>query len=225
VSEGSNGSEEWPRGAGCVCLDAMVLIHFNRCDLLSTLGNWFAPSAFTTEFIAQQEIGGPALKRHHENRKILDCSWLRSVPVVDPKDLALVADLRRLWGSQDTEDMGEAEVVALSRRYGWTAILDDDVGRTAAEQHGVPRVYMLTMMIAAAAHDLLTPKEAWAMHCTIESERRRAILTVEEVHRPAFLAAIDLFRRYHERIGSPKWPRLLAAPKLDGIVLYARKHH
>ena len=210
-------------GPGFVCLDAMVPIHFNRVGRLEVLGDWFGPRVFTANVIIEQELRG-ALARRPENKAILDCAWLLSVPVDEIEDIELVASLRRRWGSKDNQDRGEAEVVALCRRYGWTAIMDDDVGREAAKEHGVHRVYMLTVMLAAASCGLVSPLEAWKLHCSIERERRRAVLTAEEVHRPVFIKCVEHFSRVGAKVGNLPWPGILAVKGLDDIVIWTRKN-
>lgn len=210
-------------GPGFVCLDAMVPIHFNRVGRLEILGDWFGPRVFTSNVIVEQEIRG-ALARHPENKAILDSDWLQSVPVDEIEDIELVASLRRRWGSRDDQDRGEAEVVALCRRNGWTAIMDDDVGREAAKEHGVPCVYMLTVMLAAASCGLVSPPEAWKLHCSIERERRRAVLTPDDVHRPVFMKCVEHFSRVGSKLGNPPWPEILAVKGLDDIVIWTRKN-
>jgi predicted nucleic acid-binding protein len=210
-------------GPGFVCLDAMVLIHFNRVSRLEVLAELFGPIVFTANVIMEQELRGK-LRRHPENKAILDSDWLVSVPVDEIEDIQLVASLRGRWGSKDDQDRGEAEVVALCRRYGWTAVTDDDVGRKAATDHGVPRVYMLTVMLAAASCGRVTSAEAWKLHCSIERERRRAVLSPDEVHRPVFMKCVEHFSRVGAKVGNPPWPEILAVKGLDDIVIWTRKN-
>jgi predicted nucleic acid-binding protein len=201
----------------------MVPIHFNRVGRLEVLTEWFGPRVFTANVIMEQELRG-ALGRHPENQAIVEADWLQSVPVDEFEDIELVASLRRRWGSRDDRDRGEAEVIALCRRYGWTAIMDDDVGRSAAREYGVPRVYMLTIMLAAASCGLINPAEAWKLHCSIERERRRAVLTPEEVHKPVFMKCVDQLSRVNARQGNPRWPAILAVNGLDDIVIWTRRN-
>jgi predicted nucleic acid-binding protein len=208
-------------GTGFVCLDAMVPIHFNRVGRLEVLGEWFGPRVFTANVIMEQEIRG-ALDRHPENNAILSSEWLVSVPVDESEDIKVVASLRRRWGSRDDRDRGEAEVIALCRRHGWTAIMDDEVGREAAKQHGAARVYMLTTMLAAASCGLVTAAEAWKLHRAIERERRRAILTADECHKPVFMKCVENITRAGEKRGTSQWPEILALRGLDDVVLWTR---
>jgi predicted nucleic acid-binding protein len=210
-------------GPDFVCLDAMVPIHFNRVRHLELLGDWFGPRVFTANVIMEEEIRG-ALARHPENLAIVDSGWLVSVPVDKIEDIALVASLRRRWGSKDDKDRGEAEVIALCKRYGWTAIMDDDVGRSAAKEYGVPCVYMLTTMIAAASCGLIAKQEAWKLHCSIEQERRRAMLTAQDCHKPVFMECIERFARVGEKRGNLHWPEILAMKGLDDVVIWTRNN-
>ena len=212
-----------PAGPGFICLDSMVLIHFNRVGRLEVLCEWFGPLVFTAHAVLELELGA-AVRRHPENKAILEADWLKPVPVDEVEDIKLVADLRQRWGSRDDGDRGEAEIIALCGRHGWTAIMDDDVGRTAAKEHGVARVYMLTAMIAAASHGLVTPEEAWRLHCSIEAERRRAILSAGDAHKPVFMACVSHFRRLTEKRGGPPWPEMLAVKGLDDLVVWVRKN-
>jgi predicted nucleic acid-binding protein len=210
-------------GPGFVCLDAMVPIHFNRVGHLELLGNWFGPRVFTANVIMEEEIRG-ALDRHPANRAILDSDWLVSVPVDVIEDIALVASLRRRWGSKDYKDRGEAEVVALCRRYGWTAIMDDEVGRKAAKDNRVPCVYMLTAIVAAASCDLITRQEAWSLHCSIARAQKGSMLTAQDCHRPVFMDCVDRFVRIGEKRGNPRWPGILASKGLDDVIIWTRNY-
>lgn len=212
-----------PTGPGFVCLDAMVLIHFNRVGRLKVLRDWLGPRVFTANVITEQELRR-GLPRHPENRAILDSEWLFPVPVDEMEDIALVASLRRRWGSKDDQDRGEAEVVALCARYGWTAIMDDEVGRKAAKEHTVPCVYMLTTVLAAASCGLITPAEAWRLHCSIERERKRAVLSAGESHRPVFMKCVEQFTRVGEKLGDRRWPEILAMKGLDDLVIWTRRN-
>ncbi len=178
---------------------------------------------FTANVIVEQELRG-TLDRHPENKAILDSKWLSSVPVDDIEDIQLVAHLRRRWGSKDDRDRGEAEVIALCRRYGWTAVMDDEVGRKAAKEYGVPRVYILTTILAAASCGLVSPEEAWKLHCSIERERRRAVLSAGESHKPVFMKCIEHFTRVGEKLGDRCWPDILAQSGLDDLVIWTRRN-
>ena len=210
------------QGTGFVCVDAMVPIHFNRIGRLELLGEWFGPRVFTANVVLEEEIKG-TVDRHPENQAIVEAEWLFSVPVDEIDDIALVASLRKRWGSKDDKDRGEAELIALCRRYGWTAIMDDEVGRKAARDCGVTRAYMVTTVIAAASAGLIHPQEAWKLHCSIESGQHGAILTSDECHKPVFMQCVERFVQISEKRGNPLWPAILATKGLDDVVIATRR--
>jgi hypothetical protein len=85
-------------------------------------------------------------------------------------------------------------------------------------------VYMLTTMVAAASCGLVPSAEAWKLHCSIERERRRAVLSADEVHRPVFMKCIEHFTRVGAKVGNPPWPEILAVKGLDDIVTWTRRN-
>jgi predicted nucleic acid-binding protein len=191
---------------------------------LDALQDWF-PTAFAPAAVYKLELEDHA-SSHRAAREIINAGWLTQVDVEDPEDLAHIAYLREeRWKSGPTEDRGEAEVVVACRRYGWTAIMEDEEGRRAAGEDGVPCAYMLEILLAAAAQGMLTRAEAWGLHCELERERRRAILMPDEVHRAAFDASIASFRKIWLNRGEPDWPKLLATPKLTDVIKVERRRN
>lgn len=223
MNEPTSDKAAQPTGPGFVCLDSMVLIHFNRAGCLDVLGSWFGPRAFTAQVVTEVELRDSA-GRHPENAAILSAEWLEPVAVDDIEDIRLVAELRRRWGSSGNKDRGEADIIALCRRHGWTAITDDEVGRKAAGECGVSRVYMLTAIIAAASSGLIAPTEAWNLHCSIERRRRMAVLSPDDAHKPVFMACINQLKKVDERQGNPEWPMILAVHGLDDVVVRTRRN-
>jgi predicted nucleic acid-binding protein len=211
-----------PTGPGFVCFDAGPLMKFHRHGHLGTLGEWF-PRAFTADVIVQEELlGEKALRKYPDNHEIADAPWLEAAEVTDQEGHKIVRDLRRLWGSQPDRDRGEAEVVALCNRYRWTAIMGDNQGRAAAKENGKFNVVnSLTLIIAAAAHDLITEKAAWGMHRDLHAEESTA-LTVQNVHRPAFQRSVQHLARVTRKDGYRGWPWLLEGRALDGVPRYWR---
>lgn len=218
------------RGIDYPCFDSTQLIAFNAANALHLLGDWF-PRSFTPNVVIEEEIRSH-LAKHPEGQRIIDATWLEAVAVESERGLELVRFLREdLWKSPPGRDHGEAEVLALCREYGWVAILDDDQARKAATRKDieVPSVMLLTVIIAAAAHELIAPKEAWKLHSAIDKERSAkkglgsfSYLKGDAVHRPAFMSSVSEFRRIHKKAGEPAWPRLLATPSLDGVVRVVR---
>lgn len=159
-------------GASYVCFDSTALIAFNSVEQLDILGEWF-PKAFAPNVVLAEEIGAH-LDEHPEGQRILDANWLHEASVEDADGIALVAYLLdERWGSSSGKDRGEAEVIALCRRYGWVAVLDDAEGIRAAKDHGVASVSFLSVIIAAAAQDMIQRRDAWNLHVLIDEERRR----------------------------------------------------
>jgi predicted nucleic acid-binding protein len=211
-----------PQGSAWVCFDTTALIHFNAIGELDRLGGWFG-RAFAPAVVIDQEIG--AQRRHHpENQKILDCSWLEKVDVTEPEDLKDVAEIHRRFGRAAGQDRGEAEVVVLCARQRWTGIIDDSSGQVAARDYGAPYCSILTMILAAAGHELISAKEAWTMHCALERSRGpgRSALRAEAVHRAPFHTCVQLFATI-ARKRRLDWPHILAIPGADGLVVRTRK--
>jgi predicted nucleic acid-binding protein len=217
------------RGPDFVCLDATQLIAFNEAGELATLGAWF-PRAFTPEVVFEEEIR-PHLARYPQAQQILNAPWLEAVPVESGQGLQLVANLLTRWKSPPERDRGEAEVIALCRDYGWTAILDDDQGRVAArgKNISVPSAMMLTVILAASAYELIKPRDAWRLHVAVDEARKRAgagsfsYLTSSDTHRPAFMDCVNAFRHIREQQGNPNWPQILATRGLDETIRIVRR--
>jgi predicted nucleic acid-binding protein len=212
---------ELPQGSASVCFDTTALIHFNAIGDLDRLGQWFG-RAFVPAVVIEQEIGAQ-LRRHPENQRILDCSWLEKVAVTEPEDLRDVAEIHRRFGRAAGQDRGEAEVVVLCARARWTGIIDDSTGQVAARDYGAPHCSILTMILAAAGHELISANDAWTMHSALEKSRGpgRSALRAEAVHRPAFRACVQRFAAIARR-RRLDWPHILAIPGADGLVIRTR---
>lgn len=211
------------RGAGYVCFDSTALLYFNKTGHLDLLEAWF-PKAFAPTAVIDAEFG-EHIDRYPESKRIVEASWLEAVPVESDDGLKLVAYLRdERWKSAPNKDRGEAEVIALCVDYGWTAIMDDDQGRVAARDSKVPTATILTMVIAASAQGLISPTDAWKLHCEIVVARGGfTILSADKVHRPVFMNSIEAVRKIWRDEGEPAWPLLLAWKRgLDNVILAVR---
>lgn len=210
-----------PTGSAWVCFDTTALIHFNAIGELDTLGAWF-PRAFAPSVVIEEEIRRH-LKTYPKNQAILDASWLEAVSITEPSTLQDVANIHRRYGRQAGQDRGEAEVVALCASQQWTAIIDDTNGQKAARDYKAPHCSILTMILAAAGHDLIDAKQAWKMHADLEKSRGsgRSALTANAVHRPPFNACIQKFARIVKQ-RELDWPHILANPGADGLVIRIR---
>ena len=109
--------------------DASVLIDLVSGRRLANLRELFGTVAVPALVCAEIER---VVSKFPVNKGILDAAWLLRVAADDPDDLTLIADLHRTWRSAPPDNAGEAELVALSRRYGWIALLEDGQGREGA---------------------------------------------------------------------------------------------
>ncbi len=210
-----------PTGSGSVCFDTTALIHFNAIGELDMLGEWF-PRAFAPAVVIEEEIRDH-LGKYPKNQAVLDASWLEKVDVTEPDDLHDVAEIHARFGRAASQDRGEAEVVVLCARHRWTGIIDDTSGQVAARDYDAPHCSILTMILAAAAHRLISREQAWKLHCDLTASREGAFsaLTAQTVHRPPFQACIKRFTAIVEA-RSLTWPHILATPSLDGLVVRIR---
>lgn len=162
-----------------------------------------------------------SLVRFPRNAEILKLPWLRAIPVEDDDDVQFVIGLRKVWGSARGRDHGEAEVVALCRRYGWTAILDDSRGRDAAYRNSVPYVSSTGLLVAGAAFHRDDIAEVWDLHQRMVSPMSRPTLPGTEDFRPAFQAALMAVRKIVGGMEGGQWPHVLADPRIDKLVARA----
>jgi predicted nucleic acid-binding protein len=188
------------QGAGFVCFDTTALLAFARVGAVDLLGEWF-PQAFVPNVVMEEEIAAH-VSRYPENQAIVDANWLSVIAVEEDDDLKLVAYLlEERWASEDDKDRGEAEVIALCRRNGWLAILDDSEGRRAAADEGVRHISFLGVIVGAAAQAKLNPNDAWELHVKIDEARKGSglgsfsFLTSDPSMKPIFLDAINDVRR------------------------------
>jgi hypothetical protein len=206
-----------PRGSSVVCLDAMILIGYADADLIDVLGTLFATEgvdACTSAWLYENEIEQPATK-YPNNKRILSAGWLKTAPVHD-EDIVYVQNLLDAWGSELGRDRGEAEVVALCTRHGWTGVTDDGMAHGVPELHAQHRPFNPTMvhgaalLAAAAAENLITLEEAWAAHQALEARYDvPPLLPVDDDYAPALSLAVDLIRAKRNSLGQPNWPILL----------------
>lgn len=210
-------TDEIQRGAAQVCFDATPLILFADAGVLSTLTTWFGPLAYTAAVVTEVELK-KNLEGHPQNREILKLPWLHSVPLEEDDDLRFVADLRRLWGSKTGRDHGEAEVVALGRRFGWTVVIDDRAGRDAARSNGVPCVSTAGMIAASVAGVYESVEQAWQLYSQVSANHDRPIFPVRDEYRSAFEATTNGIKRIAEQMPDQIWPHLLADQRIDALL-------
>ncbi len=193
--------------------DASVLIDLVAGRRLLNLKELFGEVAVPALVHTEIERG---LGSHPINQGILRADYLLKVAADDPEDLQLMADFHLLWSSAGTDNAGEAELVVLSRRHGWIALLEDRQGREAAKREGVYPVRMTTCAAAAAACDVMTLERAWGLHCGYHRNRTRPLpIGITPADRPRFERAVEIVRRLHARQGAPPWPEMLRGSSLD----------
>ncbi len=201
--------------------DASVLIDLVTGGRLQNLKELFGEVAVPALVCAEIARG---LGAYQVNQGILRADYLRKVAAGDPDDLQLMSDLHHLWGSAPPDNAGEAELVVLSRRYGWIALLEDGKGREAARREGVYPVRLTTCAVTAAACGVMTVDRAWGLHHGYHRRRtRRLPIGTTPADRGRFDRAVDIVARLHGRLGSPPWPEILNHPKpkpgeLDDLV-------
>jgi hypothetical protein len=208
-----------PTGPEHLCLDAMVLIGWNNAGCLELLGNLVGP-AFTADVIVQLEIKS-GLTRYPQNQAILDASWLTEAPVRD-EDAQMVSDLTSLWGSGPRDDMGEAEIVALAQRHGWTAITDDKKGRGALEFRGLEYAYGASLLICAAACEEqgLDAASAWDINRAVEPGDAPHLGEEAKFHK-----CVDFAKKIREHRDISDWKELVRCPYVDYAIDRADGRH
>jgi predicted nucleic acid-binding protein len=213
--------DQHPAGSGFVCFDATALITFLDNGYLPTLAEWFADGACAPAAVLDLELKkNPHAER--KNRDILNATWLHMVTVDDPVDVKNVADLLLRWESKPGKDKGEAEVVTLCKRFGWTALLEDKTGRRAAEDYKLSYVYWVSLIIGACSAGLISEKDAWAMHQVLANADGGGGLSGNDVHKRPFLESIKVVSKVAARLGDPEWPCILGDAPIDRIVRKAR---
>jgi predicted nucleic acid-binding protein len=209
-----------PRGLGHVCFDASPLIHFADAGELAWLGTWFQPRAFTAEVVTAIEL--PKGKGKYAGvDEILVLPWLQSVQVEREEDVRFVARLLALWGSDPGRDHGEAEVVAICRRHGWTAIMDDRRGRDAATRERVGWATTSTMIVAAAAATHASVDELWDVYKRVLGRLERPAIPTTDNYLSAFKKAVRGIQRIINASDDDPWPNVLANPQLEKLVTCA----
>jgi predicted nucleic acid-binding protein len=182
-------SDGLPSGREHLCFDSTPLMAFAKAGDLDLLGSWFG-HGYAPRVVIEDEVGN-WVHKYPQNQDILDADWLECVRVDIAEDIVEVERVRRDYlGNDPGKDHGEAEVIVLCQRYGWTAALDDGEGRryAARSEVQVPSTMMLTIIIAAAAEGLISPSDAWRVHADVDAARLggRSYLTGQPVHRPAW---------------------------------------
>lgn len=212
-----------------LCLDATPLIHFNNEGHLETLATLVGDPTFTPQYILDQEIRAPmqtGAGLFRKNSAILAAPWLFGASLDDEAGVERVARLKRRLGGSPRENLGEAHVLALAERHGWTVVMEDEGGRLAAADAGdgpvVPTVYIVTLLAVGAGFGVISAAEAWAVHKAIEDERRRSILRTEKADKRIFDRCVGIFAKLDGK--AEPWPEVLARGRtLDDLIVLERR--
>jgi hypothetical protein len=216
------------QGADHLCLDATPLLHFNNHGFLDSLGQLAGNPTFTPQHILDIEVRAPMQRdpRYRKNHTILKAEWLKGAAFDDVDGLKRIAALKRRLGGAPLENMGEVHAIALAERYGWTLVMEDEGGRLAANDPKdgpvVPTVYMVTFLAVAAGFGQIETDEAWRIHQTIETVRRRSILL--PAHRDVFKSSAETFAKLKGKV--ERWPNVLSRGRtLDDLIILERRRH
>lgn len=206
-----------------LCLDTTALIHFEAAEALPTLelictqgGDAHVPLSVVGEW--HGHTSDPA-------GHVAGFPWLRIVRADDPADLRVVADLAGRYATPPGRDIGEMDVVAVSKRLGYTALMEDGVGCKQADDHGVPHVAIVTLLACSVAYGLIEHRAAWRTHEAVEQTREpfHSILIADRDGRRGFSAAVMALRAYKQRCGDPPLPVFAARGGIDGVLLAAAR--
>jgi hypothetical protein len=186
-----------------LCLDTTALIHFEAADALPILelmctqnGTAFVPVSVVGEWRGHTEDAAGHVAGH---------PWLKVVRADDAADLRIVADLSRHYPTPPDKNQGEMDVVAVSKRLGYVALMEDGVGCKQADDHGVPHLAVVTLLACCVAYRLIEHKLAWRTHVAIEQTRGQfhSILIADRDGKRGFAAAVFALRQLKQAGGDP----------------------
>lgn len=191
--------------AGELCTDTTALIHFEAAGKLGVLKDLCCAcgDAHTTAVVVGEwhphEVDPAGHVRGHP--------WLRVLEANHPDDLLVIKDLARRYPTPPDKNQGEMDVVAVSKRYGMTALMEDGLGCKQANDHGVPHIAAVTLLAAGVAFGRLEQREAWRVHKAVEATRGtfHSILIADKDGRRGFAGAVAAFKRTrqsHADLGS-----------------------
>lgn len=205
-----------------LCLDTTALIHFEAADRLDTLEQVCTQGAGPRVPISV--VGEWHGHEVDHAGRVAGHSWLEVVRADHPQDLRIVADLAKRYPTPPDKNIGEMDVVAVSKRLGCTALMEDGVGCKQAQDHAVPHLAIVTLLACAVVYDVLPHREAWSTHVAVEGTRgtHHSILIADRDGRRGFAAAVMALKHLKARQGDP--PLLdFAGRGLDGVLLAAAR--
>lgn len=150
------------------------------------------------------------------NSMILAADWLVPVRAEAAEDLEFIADLHRSLGSDPPKNAGEAELIALSRRHDWVALIEDHA-RQVAIREGVHVIRLTTLAATAAACEAVPVDRAWGLHRGFHMRRppqRMPAMGTTPGDRGRFERAVEAIGVLADHRGRPAWPGLLRHPTL-----------
>jgi predicted nucleic acid-binding protein len=202
-----------------VFLDTTPLTHFARIGELDRLGEWL-PGSYTAAYVMEHEILD-WVKDYPHNRLVGEVKWLEAIPADTAVDAKLIADLSIRFPDRATKNIGELHVIALAKRFGGTAIIEDQQARKAARSDDakVKSTYMVSMIGAAATCGLISENEAWDIQKRLEIGRERSV--IRSTDRREFREMVGFMKELLPRW--PPWPKCLHNNGLDQIAIAARK--
>lgn len=207
--------------AGELCLDTTALIHFEKAGHLDVLERLCTvdSDAFVTAVVVGEWRGHSIDPAGH----VTGLPWLRVVVADDPADLQVIADLGQRYPTPPDKNQGEMDVVAVSHRLGFTALMEDGIGGRQADDFNVTHISMVTLLAAAVAWGKLPQRQAWRVHRDVEASRHpyKSILHVDAVGKYGFAGAVAAFQLTKD--GYASFTAFLAQPNLDGQLLAAAR--
>jgi hypothetical protein len=209
-----------------LCLDTTALIHFEAAGALPILelmctqdGSASVPVSVVGEWHGHTE--DPA-------GHVIGHPWLKVVRADEAADLQIVADLSRRYPTPPDKNQGEMDVVAISKRLGYVALMEDGVGCKQADDHGVPHLAIVTLLACCVAYGLVVHKVAWRTHVTVEQTRGlfHSILIADRDGKRGFAAAVIALRQLKQAEGDPPLIDFISRSGhlgLDGVLLAAAR--
>jgi hypothetical protein len=211
---------------GALCLDTTALIHFEAAGALPILelmctqdGSASVPVSVVGEWHGHSEDPAGHVTGH---------PWLTVVRADEAADLRIVADLSRRYPTPPDKNQGEMDVVAISKRLGYVALMEDGVGCKQADDLGVPHLAVVTLLASCVAYGLIEHKVAWRTHVAVEETRGQfhSILIANRDGRRGFAAAVFAFRQLKQSEGHPPLIDFIdrpGRPGPDGMLLAAAR--
>ncbi len=209
-----------------LCLDTTALIHFEAAGALPLLevmctqdGSASVPVSVVGEWHGHTTDAAGYVTGH---------PWLKIVRADEAADLQIVADLSRRYPTPPDKNQGEMDVVAISKRLGYVALMEDGIGCKQADDHGVPHLAIVTLLACCVAYGLIAHKLAWQTHVAVERTRGQfhSILIGDRHGRRGFAAAVLAFRQLKQAEGDPPLIDFIASRGRggpDGLLLAAAR--